>query len=130
MNKKKSYTHPFLTFLKFSQGSLLSAVIDFIVFIAAYHVFMSILVAIVLGRLVSSTFNYFYNHKIAFKADKKNKSSLAKYSLLVITVLLLAYLGILFMHQVLHVNIYASKIIIEFLLYFSNFFIQKHLIFN
>lgn len=118
------------SFVRFSQGSLLSAVIDFSIFSLMFNLSGNILLAIIVGRLISASFNYFYNHKIAFKSGNAVKTSLMKYIFLVIAVMFCAYLGILFMHHTLHVNVYLSKIIIEFLLFLINFFIQKYFIFN
>lgn len=118
----------YFVFLRFFSGSLLSAAIDFIIFVIIYQLSNSIFAAIVTGRVVSGAINYFYNYRVTFQSNQKVTRSILKYIFLAVALMLCSYVGIKALH-IIHINVYVAKILIESLLYFVNFYIQKHFVF-
>lgn len=120
----------YFVLMRFCSISLLSALIDFSVFFIAFDLIHSIPVAVVLGRTISSIFNFTCNRKYAF-LNQHNifKSALKYYSLVFVLGFLAIYL-ISFFHYEFGIPISISKLISESLLFFASFLIQHYLIYS
>ncbi len=121
--------------LKFAFSSLTAFLIDYGVF-ALLSIFtvnmadveISLLIATVGARIVSSLFNYFINRNIVFK--NKAPGSFIKYFALVAFMVACSY-GLLFVASVvLGIDRYLAKIIVDFLLFFANFILQRLFVFK
>ncbi|NBK91531.1 GtrA family protein [bacterium 1XD21-13] len=90
---------------------------------------LHILGATVIARLVSSLFNYWYNRKLVFQDQGNVKSSLAKYYLLCIFVMLCSG-GMVTLLSFLPVPNTIIKALVDTILYLFNYYIQRHFVFS
>ena len=123
--------------LKFSLSSLSSSVVDLGLFtllcflLKAYVPVYYVAIATVMARIVSGLVNYLINHRVVFKSGEKHGRSLLKYFVLAVSKLIcsaaLATLGCFllpFMPETL------VKIVVDVILFFTSFTIQRELIFK
>lgn len=131
MSKSKLYTSYFI-----------SSLIAFIIDISLFNIFFILLNDIItdaiilssfLARAISSVINYIVNKYIVFKYktqnSKKDISILKYFSLVIFNVTISAFL-VDILHLILPICVTIIKIIIDILIFISNFFIQKKLIFK
>lgn len=120
----------YFVLFKYIFSSVFSAAIDILVFAIAMASGTNKSTAMVLGRVASSTTNFLINRDIVFKKDVSLIKSFVKYVLLVMISGYLAYSLMGVIEKYLMINVYFAKIVAETLLFFINFFVQKHLIFR
>lgn len=119
----------YFVFIRFAAISLLSAVIDFSVFSFIYWIKKNIFLAVLIGRILSASFNFKLNHHLAFKSRNKLFPAAIKYTSLACFLGLIAYSLIKFIHG-FGINVYSSKIIAEIALFILSFTVQRFFIFN
>ncbi|HEY3342830.1 MAG TPA: GtrA family protein, partial [Anaerolineae bacterium] len=119
----------YFVLLRFSAVSVLSAVIDNLVFIAAYHLSANIASSQVIARAVSVLFNYNAGRHAVFQAKQRHVTVFPKYLLLVLLSGTASYALIRLITSLLPVPVVAAKLIAETLLFFANFAIQRDFIF-
>lgn len=119
------------TLFKFSLISLLSFVIDFFIFTGLNALFGGLFFPLITARLISGGFNFWQNKLLVYKAQRTGriKKEIISYILLAVIVFVAGYFLISFFVLQLHVNIILAKVIIDAILFFSNYLFQKHLIF-
>lgn len=122
-------------FLRFVAASASSFVIDIVLFSIFSSIFkpfwpvLYITIATVVARVFSASYNYTINRKKVF-AGKVTKSSIAKYFVLsVIQMLLSSWLVTTGVHR-LDWNPTGVKIIVDTLLFFISFWVQREFVFN
>ena len=120
----------YFVLLRFGTVSFLSAAIDNLVYILVFHRLGSVLPAQVLGRLVSVTFNYAVVRRSVFGSHAKHQAALPKYLLLVLVSGSASYAGITFLYSRFGVSPIAAKLLVETLLFFVNFAVQRLFIFK
>jgi glycosyltransferase involved in cell wall biosynthesis len=135
-NNRSSHFNPFIdsvkiyfVFLRFAAISLLSAMIDFFFFSLLYWFKKDILLAVFLGRILSSSFNFKLNYRLTFKSQNKQLSAVVKYASLASVLACSAYSLIRFIHS-FGINVYTSKILAEIALFALSFAVQHLFIFN
>ncbi|MCX6335300.1 MAG: bifunctional glycosyltransferase family 2/GtrA family protein [Bacteroidia bacterium] len=119
----------YFVLFRFVLSSLSTALVDFIVFIICTKSGLSTLMSIIMSRLVSGNYNFIINKKIVFKSESNVIFSFIKYWLLVVLLGSLSYLGIQTLVKYLQINLILSKAIVETLLFFISFAVQRNLIF-
>lgn len=119
----------YFVFIRFAAISLLSAAIDFTIFSFIYWLKKNIFLAVLLGRILSATFNFKLNHHLAFKSQNKLFPAAIKYASLASFLGFIAYSLIKLIHG-FGINVYSSKIIAEIALFILSFTIQRFFIFN
>ena len=122
--------------LKFSASSLVSFLIDyllyslfFIIFNAAF-LFKPALVSNVCSRCISSVVNFIINRKYVFKSDKSILKSIVEYYILVIFILVANTIILDIFVSVLSINVYFAKIITEILFFFISYTTHKLFVFK
>jgi glycosyltransferase involved in cell wall biosynthesis len=122
-------------FLRFVAASASSFVIDIVLFSIFSSIFkplwpvLYITIATIVARVFSASYNYTINRKKVF-AGKVTKSSIAKYfALSVIQMLLSSWLVTAGVHR-LDWNPTGAKIIVDTLLFFISFWVQREFVFN
>jgi glycosyltransferase involved in cell wall biosynthesis len=135
-NNKSSHFNPlidsikiYFVFIRFAAISLLSAAIDFTLFSSIYWLKKNIFLAVLVGRVLSASFNFKLNHHLTFKSKNKLLPAAIKYTSLAIFLGLIAYSLIKFIHG-FGINVYSSKILAEIALFILSFTIQRFFIFN
>lgn len=119
----------YFVFIRFAAISLISAAIDFALFFLTYWLKKNIFLAVLLGRILSATFNFKLNQHLAFKSKNRWLPAALKYTALASFLGLMAYSLIKFIHS-FGINVYSSKIIAEIALFILSFTIQRFFIFN
>jgi glycosyltransferase involved in cell wall biosynthesis len=119
----------YFVFIRFAAVSLFSAGIDFILFSVTYWLKKNIFLAVLVGRVLSATFNFKLNHHLTFKSRNKLLPAAIKYAGLASFLGLIAYSLIKLIHS-FGINVYSSKIISEIALFILSFTIQRFFIFN
>ena len=90
---------------------------------------ISIIIATVIARIISSLYNFFVNSRIVFK--KYNKKSIYQYYSLVIIQMIISALSVYMLNKVfLNISDSIIKIIIDTLIFIINYYIQKKIIFK
>jgi exopolysaccharide biosynthesis protein/putative flippase GtrA len=124
--------------LKFSASSLIAFVIDFVMLFVFKAIFgnfalageMTLLMAVVSARLVSSFSNYMINKKLVFGERTRNNNTLIKYYLLASGILILNYLILEVLSIRLGMPLGVAKLIAEVTLFFVSYTVQKRFIFK
>jgi putative flippase GtrA len=114
---------------RYVSTSLLTAVVDNLVFVVCYPLIHNLLVSIYLARLVAILVNYFLLRKVVFYSSDKATRTFPRYIALVLVSGLAAALLIDFFNAEFHTGIVLGKIIAELLLYLVNFAVLNKLVF-
>jgi glycosyltransferase involved in cell wall biosynthesis len=120
----------YFVLFRFLISSLSTALLDFAVFIVCSRVGMSILYSMIMARIIAGNYNFMINKNIVFKSDSKVINTFIKYWLLVILLGSISYLGIQTLVTYLNLNLILAKALIETMLFFISFIVQRTLIFN
>lgn len=119
----------YFVFIRFAAISLISAAIDFALFSFTYWLKKNIFLAVLLGRILSATFNFKLNQYLTFKSKNHWLPATLKYAALASFLGFIAYSLIKLIHG-LGINVYSSKIIAEIALFIVSFTLQRFFIFN
>jgi glycosyltransferase involved in cell wall biosynthesis len=114
--------------LRYFGSSLLAALVDNLVFFAAFVATANILGSQVLGRAASVSFNYWLNRNSVFFSKAPHRSAVAKYLALVVASGALSY-GLILAFVALGFAVLPAKICAESLVFFLNFWVQRAFIF-
>lgn len=124
-----------ITFIKSSFSSMISALVDLIVFTILTKAFSReyfyIALSSIIARIISALINFIINKKLVFQSDgNEKKESFYFFILFVIKMLLSSF--IVARISVLWVNINQTviKCIVDFFLFFGSYVIQKRYIFK
>jgi putative flippase GtrA len=120
----------YMVFLRFVASSLLTAVVDNIIFIIAFMLGGSVLLSQALARAASILVNFTLNKKFVFKHEEPHWPAFTKFVLLVVVMGAISYSMIQLMVAYLGFSVVPAKITAEMLLYLINFATQRQLIFR
>lgn len=136
-NNKSSHFNPildslkiYLVIIRFGVSSLLTAVIDYVVFSICILCGLKVLTSIIICRVISGSFNFIINKKIVFKSNSNYILSLILYVLLVFVSGGISFVLIDSLILNYGWNIFLAKLIVESILYFANFFVQREIVFG
>lgn len=129
-NPVKDSVRIYRVILKYSLGSFMSAMLDTFVFICLGFWFDNIYMMVFISRMISSAFNFAFNKKVVFKEEGNILKQGSGYLCLLFFSGSIAASFISICSKILHLNIVFLKIVIETVLYFVNFYIQKNYIFK
>lgn len=125
---------------KFFLSSILSSILDLGIFTVLTLVLTNylnkrllIFTATFSARVLSSLFNFTLNRKAVFKTDENLKSTLARYYILCIIQTALSFGLVYFLSKLLgaeNLFITVIKIIVDVILYFISFQVQREWVFN
>lgn len=118
--------------IKFSFSSFSSFVLDYILFSLFIYVLPSthtmIITANISARIISAVYNYCINCRFVFKENKKIRSAI-HYFLLVIFILTINNILMECLTGLIHLSPYTAKVITECTLFIISWLIQKKVIF-
>lgn len=122
-------------FARFVFSGFSSFLLDVIVFAVVVELFRNqleeyILVATVLARSISAVYNYIMNYKFVFNSKSRHLGATVKYFILAFGVMLCSGFGVSVIHSILPVWEIVIKILVDSLLFVSNYFIQKKWVFK
>lgn len=117
--------------LKFSASSFIAFLVDYLLYslILLITGYKGILLANILARAVSATVNFTINYKFVFKSKESLTKSLAKYFVLACFILICNSSLLYLLAAIIGVNPYASKVIVEFVLFILSWLIQRTFVF-
>jgi putative flippase GtrA len=114
---------------RYVSTSLLTAVVDNLVFVLCYPLVQNVLVSVYMARLVAIVVNYFLLRKVVFYSSDTSTRTFPKYIVVVLVSGLAASLLIDFFHAEFNVGVVLGKIMAELLLYLVNFAVLNKLVF-
>jgi glycosyltransferase involved in cell wall biosynthesis len=120
----------YFVLLRFGSVSLITALVDNLVFIVAFRSLGNILESQIIGRVVAVTFNYTTVRRSVFYSHQRHSTVLPKYLALVVVSGSASYAGIRLLHENLGVNPVPAKLLVETALFFVNFAVQRMFIFR
>lgn len=129
-NPLKDSLKIYKTIFLYSFTSVLSVIIDYVLFILIYGLAGSIVLATYAARGCSSIFNFVMNRNVVFQSKNHLLSQMVKYFLLVIICGTISAFSVSTLSMYLPIPVVLIKCIIDTLLYFLNFYIQKAHIFR
>ena len=119
----------FLLF-RFGALSFLTAVLDNVLFVAAFGSTGNIAQSQIAARLCAMTFNYLGARRMVFHSQQRHAVVLPKYVLLVAANGLVSYALIRWLHDVLGWHAVPAKLVAEGLLFVANFVLQRDIVFT
>jgi glycosyltransferase involved in cell wall biosynthesis len=142
-NNSESHFHPIIdsfkiyqillgSFFRYACSSVLSSLIDLLIF-TLFDFFLPsgqfrIFTATVIARIFSSFFNYWCNKKLVFQDPGAVHASILRYYLLCVAVMFCSA-GFVTLFSFLPVPNTLVKIVVDSILYLINYYIQKQFIF-
>jgi len=115
---------------RFGSVSLMTALLDNLVFYLAFRHSGHVLGSQILGRLFAVGFNYSMVRSSVFYSKQRHKTVLPKYLLAVLVSGAVSYAGIRLLSANLRINPVSAKLIVETILFFANFAVQRMFIFK
>ncbi|MGB9712212.1 MAG: glycosyltransferase [Dissulfurimicrobium hydrothermale] len=120
----------YFVFIRFVSASLASFFIDTTVFSISLFLTGQIFLSMVVGRVVSGTFNFLSVKVMVFQSRGNILLETVKYISLVVALMLISYGLIKSLVVFGGINPYAAKILAETTLFFASFSIQRSFIFQ
>lgn len=119
-------------FIRFFFSSISSSLVDIglfysIIFFIGNHTMASLLIATVLSRVLSGIFNYQMNRHYVFRKQRA-RTAFYKYSLLFLLQLILSWLGVSILSVIIQ-SLLLCKAVVDILLFFVSFSIQRRIVF-
>jgi len=118
-------------FIKYIFASLSSFAIDILLFALLEKLIpgaLSILIATIIARIISSVYNYLVNANMVFK--NKNKTSFIKYVILCVIQMFVSGISTtLFAKVFKNSSIVVIKLVVDAIIFIANFIIQREFIF-
>ena len=122
-------TRPHIVFLRFTTISLVSALVDNLVFYLVFHATGTILGAQIAARCISVFVNYRLVRSLVFCSHHGHRIVLPRYLLLAGVNAAIAYAVIRLILAYTLVSVILAKIVAESLLFIANFIVQRTLVF-
>jgi putative flippase GtrA len=119
----------YFVLLRFFSSSIITSLVDFVVFIISYNLIHYLSFSILIARIIASIINFTFNRSIVFRSKENFSGLILKYYSLLIIMGLLSYGLIKTMVDFFGFNVILSKVIVETFLFIANFAIQRDLIF-
>lgn len=119
---------------------IISSLSSFIVDILLFTLFVSLLpkinlkgiteivIATILARIISATYNFIINSKVVFK--NQNKNSIIKYFILCILQMFISAFAVSALFDLIHINSTLIKVIVDTVIFIINFVIQREWVFK
>jgi glycosyltransferase involved in cell wall biosynthesis len=119
----------YFVLLRFGIISMLTAVLDNILFYTFFHASANVAGALFGARLIALGFNYAAVRKAVFLSREQHRIALPRYLLLAVANVALSYSLIIFLSVHLAFNVVTAKIAVESVLFIANFAIQRDFVF-
>lgn len=134
------------SFFRFAASSLTCTAVDQVLAGVLFYAlrkpmadigFVRILVSSVIARCVSLSLNYMLNRRLVFFPDDeegtkrpRKRESLPQFLMLAVIILALSTVGVFWAHTYLGVEEWQAKFVVDFLLFFLNYFAQRKWVFK
>lgn len=122
-------------FIKYALSSLSATLIDICLFklcvmVLKPKISMYILCATIMARIFSSLYNFFINKNVVFKSDKPVIATAVKYYILCVCQMLVSAGLVTLCYSLLPIGETIEKMVVDTLLFFISYRIQRKFIFN
>lgn len=117
------------TMLIYLGSSLISFVIDYIIFLIGFYITNNLAFSNIVARIISATCNFLLNSKVVFRQNKIKVKQIIQYTLLALVVLAANTTLLHLITNKLPLPA-VTKIITEIIIFIFNYIIQKKVIFN
>lgn len=136
-NNTSSHFNPLLdsikiyfVFIRFSSVSIITALLDYAAFAAAFHFGISLLGSLVVGRLFGATFQFCASHTFVFREKGMWLVSGFRYLLVLLVLSSASYFGMLFARNHLEISPFFSKWVVELMIFLISFLLQRDFVFS
>jgi glycosyltransferase involved in cell wall biosynthesis len=119
----------YFVLLRFGMISMLTAVLDNILFITFFQLSVNMAGSLFGARLIALGFNYAAVRRAVFLSREQHRIALPRYLLLAAANLALSYSLITFLSTRMGVSVVTAKIAVESVLFIANFTIQRDFVF-
>lgn len=119
----------YFVLFRFACVSLCSSAIDYLMFSVAFFMHFGIGYSIIVARIFSVMFNYFFVKKFAFHLEQEYWRTFSKYILLVCFSGFCSYVLIKDLVSLFLISVIFAKLIAESIIFIANFAIQRDFIF-
>ena len=116
--------------MAYSLSSMVSTIVDYLIFIVAYALFPNVFFATFMGRLGSSLLNFSINKILVFKSMGNLKKQVVEYFILVIISGTLSAFLVNAIHELLQIKVVLIKIVVDSCIFLMNYYIQRSHIFK
>lgn len=116
--------------LKYTGSSVLSLLVEYIVFGLGIAVGGTIAISNYFARFCSAGINFYTNKKLVFKNNGRYVPQLVQYVLLCLLSITISTICINFINKYWGYNVVLIKAVVDTLLYFANFVVQSRFIFK
>lgn len=126
----------YLLIMAFGLSSLVSFFVDIGLFallnylLSPLNASLRLLVSTVGARVCSAIFNFTLNRNLVFQSKTRAGASFFRYVLLCVAQMLCSYGGVYLLAEIVGMPTLLSKILVDGLLFFASFFIQKRWVFK
>ncbi len=135
---KRSHFNPVLdslriyaVFFRFIGSSLLSSLIDYLFFALLFLLSSRVMLSLIIARAISVTLNFILNKRKVFASGNgKTLKQAGAFTLLALALFACSYTGITVLKHYCGTNPLLSKILVEIILFFLSFLIQRFLVFS
>lgn len=137
-NPLKDSLRIYAVFGKFIFGSLSSSVLDLVMFQVLCNIlngrelggFSYIVLSTYIARVVSAIYNFAFNYRRVFKAKGTLISSIVRYFLLAVLIMLISGFAVDSLHSLWPVTELAIKMPVDVLLFLVSFWVQKEFVYK
>jgi hypothetical protein len=130
LRNTSSLMHPRFLLLRYGMTSVITGVIDNLVFFLVFRMTGSILSSQIVGRIASASFNYRAVRRAVFLSDQHHHIVLPRYIFLLVINAAISYAGIRMFAADTPMGVVPAKLVTETLMFFANFIIQRAFIFT
>lgn len=116
--------------LKFLASSVTGFVVDYLIYALLIFMGFGLTVSNVFARFVSATVNFLLNRNFVFKSKNSFFKSLIKYTALAVFILISDTALLMLFTNILGINYFAAKLIVEPIMFVFNWTIQKLFVFG
>jgi glycosyltransferase involved in cell wall biosynthesis len=120
----------YFVFVRHVGNALLTALLDYVVFAAALMLGKGLGISLIAGRVVAGLFNYYVGKTFVFKSKHHALRGLLAYTALVAALATISYFSISFMVSHTGIPPLLAKLLVESVIFFASFAIQRVYIFG
>ena len=116
--------------IKYTASSMISVVLEYVLFALVFQLGLGILWSNYIARAGSAGVNFYVNKRFVFKNSGKITGQAVKYILLCFVSVNVSALCIHILNTYLSMNAVVAKVIVDTILYFFNYIIQRNFVFD
>lgn len=116
--------------VKFLSSSIISFIVDYLMYSIILLLSNRLVISNIGARVISASVNYGLNKKYVFRDERKGYKQVIQYILLAILIILVNTIMLRVLVNYLDINKYVAKVMVELLMLFVSWIVQKRVIFK